>query len=108
MRSEEHPERTMTLLNEPITIRLATPDDHLALWRLAALDSADSVPSGRVLLAEVGGELHAALSLQDGSAIADPFHPTLHILELLRIHAAARATRRGPRRRRLGRRYVLA
>jgi hypothetical protein len=98
----------MTLLNEPITIRLATPDDHLALWRLAALDSTDSVPSGRVLLAEVGGELHAALSLEDGSAIADPFHPTLHVLELLRIHAREDEARRAPGRRRLGRRYALA
>ncbi|HEY2162192.1 MAG TPA: hypothetical protein VGH24_12860 [Solirubrobacteraceae bacterium] len=97
----------MTLLNEPITIRLATRDDHLALWRLAALDSTDSVPSGRVLLAEVGGELHAALSLEDGSAIADPFHPTLHILELLRIHAGEDKARRGRRRALLGLRYAL-
>ena len=99
----------MTNLNEPITIRLATPDDHLALWRLAALDSTDSVPAGRVLLAEVGDELHAALSLQDGTAIADPFRPTLHVLELLRIHARddeARA-RRGRRRRVRGLRFAL-
>jgi hypothetical protein len=92
----------------PITIRLATPDDHLELVRLAALDSADAVPAGRVLLAEVGGELRAALSLGDGSAIADPFQPTLHVLELLRTHA--KGTARRSRRRRRGRRlrYALA
>lgn len=98
----------MTSLHSPITIRLATPDDHLGLARLAALDSADSAPPGRVLLAEVDGELHAALSLQDGSVVADPFHPTLHILELLRTHAAGDVRRNDVRRLRLRVRHALA
>ena len=34
--------------------------------RLAALDSAAGVPAGPLLLAEVDGELRAALSLSDG------------------------------------------
>jgi hypothetical protein len=74
---------------ESITIRSAYADDHQALWRLAALDSAERVPSEPLLLAEVDGELRAALSLVDGAAIADPFFPTLHLLALLRTHAAA-------------------
>lgn len=90
-----------------ITIRLAAPDDQLALIRLAALDSAEAVPPGRVLLAEVDGELRAALSLADGSSIADPFHPTLHVLELLKRHAKALESRSGGRRRRLRLRYAL-
>jgi hypothetical protein len=99
----------MTPLTAPITIRIATPDDHLGLARLAALDSAESAPPGRILLAEVDGELHAALSLDDGSVIADPFHPTLHLVELLRTHAAAAdAMRRPARRRRLSARFALA
>jgi hypothetical protein len=98
----------MTSLTAPITIRLATPDDHLALTRLAALDSAVSAPPGRVLLAEIDGELRAALSIQNGSAIADPFHPTLHILELLRTHAAAEARHGARRRLRFRARYALA
>ena len=98
---------TMTPLNNPITIRLAAPEDHLGLARLAALDSQDSPPADRVLLAEVGGELRAAISLHDGSAIADPFYPTLHILELLRTHARQHV-REGRRHRRLRRRYALA
>jgi hypothetical protein len=105
---EADPEALMTPLTTPITIRLATPDDHLGLMRLAALDSADCPPLGRVLVAEVDGELRAALSLTDGSAIADPFHPTLHILELLRTHAAAEAANRGARRPRLRLRYAVA
>ncbi|HEY2771394.1 MAG TPA: hypothetical protein VGI87_12535 [Solirubrobacteraceae bacterium] len=71
-----------------ITIRRGYADDSAGLFRLAALDSAE-VPAGPLLLAEVDGELHAALSLADGSAIADPFHHTVGLLELLRTHAAA-------------------
>lgn len=112
MQGGEHSGHSMTTLTPPITapitIRIATPDDHVGLIRLAALDSADAQPSGRVLLAEVDGELRAALSLDDGSAIADPFHPTLHILELLRTHANGMERRAGGRRRLLRLRYALA
>ena len=87
MASKEHPDASMTTLTSPITIRLATGEDRIALLRLAALDSAEAAPPGRLLLAEVDGDVRAALSLDDGSAIADPFHPTLAILELLRTHA---------------------
>lgn len=85
-----------------ITIRPAYADDELALVRLAALDSAE-IPSRPLVLAEVEGELRAALSLRDGAAIADPFHPSLDVIELLRVHAAAMRGQkpRAPRRRRL-------
>jgi hypothetical protein len=92
MQLESNPGRLMISsdsLTTPVTIRLATPDDQLALYRLAALDSAPSPPAGRVLLAEMDGELAAALSLDDESVIADPFQFTLHTVELLRTHAAA-------------------
>jgi hypothetical protein len=107
MDAEEHSEAPMTSLTTPITIRLATDDDRLGLTRLAALDSAEAAPPGRVLLAEVDGELRAALSLADGSAIADPFHPTLAILELLRTHAAAQSARRERHSLRLRLRFAL-
>jgi hypothetical protein len=81
-----------------ITIRGAYADDGSALFRLATLDSAD-VPDGPLLLAEVDGEMRAALSLSDGSAIADPFYPTLELLHLLRTHAAATAPVHAPRLR---------
>jgi hypothetical protein len=70
-----------------ITIRPEYPDDELALIRLATLDSSDRAPARPLLLAEVDGELRAALSLHDGSAIADPFKQTAALLELLRSHA---------------------
>jgi hypothetical protein len=72
---------------DSVTIRHAFPDDGLALLRLAALDSAE-VPAKPLLVAEVDGELRAALSLRDGVAIADPFHPTRALVELLSSRAA--------------------
>jgi hypothetical protein len=57
-----------------LTIRWATPDDAGPLARLAQLDESRP-PRGVVLLAEVGPEpeLWAAISLDDGHLIADPF-----------------------------------
>lgn len=88
----------MTTFAPPITIRPAYADDHTAVARLAVLDSAEQIPAAPLLLAEVDGKLRAALSLANGSAIADPFFPTAQILELLRAYATAghkqpRATR---------------
>lgn len=70
-----------------LRIRYAGSSDDPALWRLAALDSA-AVPQPPLLVAEVDGELHAALSLWDGSAIADPFRKTEALIELLVLRAA--------------------
>jgi hypothetical protein len=39
-------------------------------------------------VAEVDGELRAAMSLSDGRTIADPFHNTTDLVALLRVHAA--------------------
>lgn len=83
-----------------ITIRPEYPDDELALIRLATLDSTDGMPARPLLLAEVDGELRAALSLRDGSTIADPFHPTAALLELLRSHARRTVTADKPIARR--------
>jgi len=88
----------MDTLNRQIMIRPGYADDERALRRLAALDSALNPPPAPLLVAEVDGELGAALSLHDGSVIADPFRPTAQIVELLRVHAAAARTT--PRRRR--------
>lgn len=98
----------MTTLIEPITVRPAYADDEPALVRLAALDSAP-VPMAPLLVAEVQGELRAALSLQDGSAVADPFHHTALHLDLLRARAAMqRPAPRHGRHLRHGHRLRLA
>jgi hypothetical protein len=85
--------------NEPLTLRLAAPQDAAALHRLAELDSS-TAPQLPVLLAEAGGEVRAALSLVDHHVVADPFHRTSDLVALLRERAYA--TRRGvaPRRTR--------
>lgn len=69
-----------------MTIRRADLADLAALDRLAALDSA-SAPTGEVLVGEVGGELWAALEIDSGRVIADPFRPSGELVELLRVHA---------------------
>jgi hypothetical protein len=69
-----------------LTIRSATTADQFAIRRLAVLDSA-SPPPGEVLLAEMDGELWAALSVENGAAIADPFRPSADIVDLLRFRA---------------------
>ncbi len=92
---------TTTAVTTPatITIRPAFADDRAALGRLAALDSSP-VPTSPVLLAQVDEQPRAALSLADGSVVADPFFPTLDLVALLRAHAAAISHERQPRRSR--------
>jgi len=80
-----------------ILIRTERIDDGRGVSRLAALDSAPE-PRSPLLLAEVDGTVRAALSLADGGAIADPFHPSAPLVDLLRVRAA-QAHGRGPGRR---------
>lgn len=77
-----------------VTIRYAFPDDAAALTTLAAVDS-QSVPEGVLLVAEVGGELWAAVSVTAKGSIADPFRPTADVRALL--EARARQLRRRER-----------
>ena len=65
-----------------LTIRTAYPDDRAALARLATLD-ARPLPAEPLLVAEVDGELWAALGLADGVAVADPFRPSGALVGLL-------------------------
>ena len=71
---------------QAVTLRRYSADDHNPLARLAALDSSTS-PRQPVVIAEVEGELRAALSLNDGSLVADPFHLTRGVAGLLRAYA---------------------
>jgi hypothetical protein len=68
-----------------ITIRQATSADAFTLRRLAALDDAPAL-HGEALVAEQAGDIRAALSLEDGRAIANPFAPTASLVEMLRMH----------------------
>ena len=77
---------------DSVVLRLARAEDDADLSRLAALDSARPL-SHPALVAEENGALAAALCLSTGRAVADPFVPSLHLVELLRRHAARRQGR---------------
>ena len=80
---------------EPVLIRRAVRRDLEALRSLADLDGTRStrvalqgaLDDGGVLLAEVGGAVRAALPLDGGRAVADPFVPTAGVTELLALRA---------------------
>lgn len=87
-------------MTRAVTIRLATGGDHSSLERLAHLDSAP-VATGPNLVAEFGGELVAAVSLEDGRAIANPFRHTGEVVYELRCQAAELSRSRGRSRQAL-------
>ena len=70
-----------------LTIRRAGADDEESLVRLAGLDS-KHVPPGTFLIAEVDGEHRAAVAIESGEVLADPFHHTAHLADMLRRRAA--------------------
>jgi hypothetical protein len=75
-----------TVSADAVTLRLSRPAADSALEELAQLDCARPL-HGPHLVAEVSGTLRAAISLTDGVVIADPFHPTTAMVELLLARA---------------------
>jgi hypothetical protein len=76
-----------------ITIRQATDADSFALRRLAALDDRPAL-RGVALVGEEQGELRAAIEVDSGRVVANPFAPTAGLVSLLRMqreHVAALA-----------------
>ena len=69
-----------------LLIRAATDDDAPGLLRLARLDSSRP-PAGRIVVAEDRGTIVAAMSIDDGATIADPFRATAAIVAMLRLRA---------------------
>lgn len=72
---------------ETLTIRMAVPADVPALERLAQLDSARPPEQLPTLVAVADGDLCAALPLNGGTAIANPFRPTAEIVAMLMTRA---------------------
>jgi hypothetical protein len=54
--------------------------------RLAELDSQRPL-SGPALVGDIDGRPAAAISLEDGRVVADPFQPTANLVALLRMRA---------------------
>ena len=77
-----------------ISIRLAGPADHEDVRRLAQLDSAP-MRGGDALVAEVDGRIEAALPLDGGRPIADPFVPSAELVTLLELRARQLGEERG-------------
>jgi hypothetical protein len=70
--------------------------DAADLRRLAELDSSSPIATP-ALVSHVDGEAVAALSLEDGRAVANPFRHTATILTILRLQASGmRAAEREP------------
>jgi hypothetical protein len=88
-----------TQAQESIVIRPSHPGDEAPLRRIAGRDTAP-LPSGRLLVALVGDEIRAAISIDDGETVADPFHPTAGLVHMLT--ARAEQLRRGARHRERG------
>lgn len=74
------------------TIRFARPEDDGRLRRLAAFDSQRPL-TGQALVAEVDGELWAAVSVETSRMVADPFHHTATLVAVLEQRAADLAAR---------------
>ena len=70
-----------------IALRLCRVGDDDALARLAALEER-AVPRGQFVVAEVDGRIVAALPLDGGAPLRDPFVRTAHLLRLLELRAA--------------------
>jgi hypothetical protein len=70
-----------------VSFRLAREDDVAAIYRVAALDG-QRAPAGEVLVAEADSEIIAALSVTDGTRVADPFRWTADVVSLMEMRAA--------------------
>ena len=71
---------------QDVVIRSARPQDDLAIAALAVLDGAER-PLGRVIVAEIDGEIVAALPLDGTGAFSDPFRRTSDLVALLEARA---------------------
>jgi hypothetical protein len=88
-----------------VRLRFSWPSDAKALADLGRLDADGAFAArlsalgagGGVLVAESGGEIVAALALDDERVVADPFRPSAGAAELLRVRAE-QLRRRRPRR----------
>ena len=85
-----------------LTIRQSSPYDTETLTGLAQLDSSRPLLQP-ALVAEVGDEIWAAVSLRDQRVVADPFRPSGAVVPIL--VERARQLRRDDRRERSRQRF---
>ena len=85
-RLEPEPDGTATLKPEAITIRPLREEDVAAVERLAELEER-RVPAGPLLLADVEGTIEAAVAIETGEALANPFVASAEVVSLLELRA---------------------
>jgi hypothetical protein len=94
--------KAMSEIQDQVTIRKLNGQDHENVVRLAQLDSSPT-PEGDLLGAVVDGRLVAAVSLNSGESLANPFVPSEGVRSMLELRARQLGPKRGrlfPRRRR--------
>jgi hypothetical protein len=92
-----------TFKNSGVSLKVADRDDDAMIDVLSELDSAPPL-SGTKLVAFVDGWPVAAMSLDDGRVVANPFTSTVQAIDLMRMRAhqlapASRSRRRPSLRR---------
>ena len=85
-RAQRVPEEPEALPDDCLTVRPAAASDADALRLLAALEGVN-MPTGDVLVAQLGGDVVAALPLDGGRPIADPFRHSAELVEMLKLRA---------------------
>ena len=83
---EPEDDGTATLEPETITLRPQGDDDRAAVERLARLEERP-LPPGPLLLAEIEGTVEAAVAVETGETIANPFAATAETVSLLQLRA---------------------
>lgn len=84
--AKEVPEEVRRSAFAPVTVRWEAPGDHDTIHELEELSGAP-VLQGTLLIAERADRIVAAIALESGSIVADPFVPTADVQALLAFRA---------------------
>jgi hypothetical protein len=88
----ERPAVEPPVLPESVLVRRAAASDDARIRVLARLDDR-RMPGGPFLVAELGDEIVAAMSLKTRAVVADPFRRTADASDLLRLRGEQIAAR---------------
>jgi hypothetical protein len=84
--AEEAPAEVRRSAFAPVTVRWEAPGDHDAIHELEELSGAP-ILQGTLLVAEREDRIVAAIALESGRVVTDPFVPTADVQALLTFRA---------------------